>query len=217
MFTPSHNRAYLSSSGAFLNARTPLTCNWIGDFPLLSWLLRFPTTINMYFYRRRVCLAAALAVPDGRTACRRVDAEPGVGPTKHFIGTRKRLPGSQPPGFVGATSVVRHGGVVGDGHHLQPSHGQAFDGRLQHRRSLVHPHSKKAATCTVHAHQGAYLNQVETVVLPPLPHTFSCPRPPRTHQTSRTQPFDDHAYKRHSLGRGFLRKRQLPSAPQRSR
>lgn len=26
---------------------------------------------------------------------------------------------------------MRHGGVVGDGHHLQASHRQAFDGRLR--------------------------------------------------------------------------------------
>lgn len=36
-----------------------------------------------------------------------------------------------------------HGGVVSDRYDLQPSHREAFDGRLHHREVFVHPQSER--------------------------------------------------------------------------
>lgn len=53
-------------------------------------------------------------------------AEPGMRQQNtllaHYVAALSRCGGSHPPGFAWATSVVRHGGVVSDRYHLQPSH-----------------------------------------------------------------------------------------------
>lgn len=61
----------------------------------------------------------------------------------HYVAASSYCGGSHPPGFAWATSVVRHGGVVSDRYHLQPSHREAFDCRLHNRKMFVHPESKR--------------------------------------------------------------------------